>query len=56
VIIYIDDILVYSKSVEKHVMHLEFVWKKFKENKLYINWAKSEFVSLEMEFLGHVLF
>ncbi len=37
VIIYIDDILVYSKSIEKHVMHLEFVLQKFKEDKLYAN-------------------
>jgi len=56
VIIYIDDILVYSKSIEKHVMHLEFVLQKFKENKLYANQAKSEFASLEIEFLEHVLF
>jgi hypothetical protein len=56
VIIYIDDILVYSKSAKKHAMHLEFVLQKFKENKLYANQAKSEFASLEMEFLGYVLF
>jgi len=33
-IIYIDDILVYSKSTKKHVRHLEFVLQKLKENKL----------------------
>jgi hypothetical protein len=36
-IIYIDDILVYSKFVEEHVTHLEFVLQNFKENKLYTN-------------------
>jgi hypothetical protein len=36
-IIYIDDILVYSKFVEEHVRHLEFVLQKFKKNKLYTN-------------------
>jgi hypothetical protein len=41
VIISIDDILVYSKSIEEHVTHLEFVLQKFKENKLYANWAKN---------------
>jgi len=56
VIIYIDNILVYSKSIEEHVTHLKFVLQKFKENKLYANQAKSEFASLEMDFLGHVLF
>jgi len=55
VIIYIDDILMYSKSTEELVTHLEFVLQKFKENKLYANRAKNKFVSLEMDFLGHVL-
>ncbi len=55
VIIYITDILLYSKFVEEHTTHLEFVLQKFKKNKLYINWVKSEFVSLEMDFLGDVL-
>ncbi len=54
-IIYIDEVLVHSKSTQKHGMHLEFVLQMFKENKLYTNWAKSEVASLEMEFLGHVL-
>ncbi len=35
--------------------HLEFILQKFKENKLHANWAKNKFVSLEMDFLGHVL-
>jgi hypothetical protein len=55
VIIYIDDILVYSKFMKEHMTHLKFVLQKFKENKLYANWVKSEFTSLEMDFLGHVL-
>jgi hypothetical protein len=54
-IIYIDDILVYSKFVEKHARHLEFVSQKLKKNKLYANCAKNRFASLEMDFLGHVL-
>jgi hypothetical protein len=33
-IIYIDDILVYSKIVEEHVEHLEYVMSKFQSNKL----------------------
>ncbi len=35
--------------------HVEFMLLKFKENKLYANWAKNKFVILEMDFLGHVL-
>jgi len=37
VIIYIDDILVYSKLVEKHVKHLKYVLKKLSDNNLYVN-------------------
>jgi hypothetical protein len=55
IIIYMDDILVYSKSMEKHVSHLEFVLQKLRKIKLYVNQAKNKFVSLEMDILGHVL-
>ncbi len=55
VIIYIYDILVYSKFEEEHATHLRFVFQKFKKNKLYVNHTKNEFTSLEMDFLGHVL-
>ncbi len=55
VIIYIDDILVYSKFVEENVTNLKFVLQKLKKNKLHANQAKSEFASSKMDFLGHVL-
>jgi hypothetical protein len=37
VIIYIDDILVYSKLVEKHVQYLKYVLKKLRDNNFYVN-------------------
>jgi hypothetical protein len=40
VIIYINDILVYSKFVEEHVTNFKFVLQKLKENKLHANKAK----------------
>lgn len=42
-IIYIDGIFIYSKSVEEHARHLEYVMQKPKENDLYANRATSEF-------------
>jgi hypothetical protein len=51
IIIYIDDIFVYSKSAKEHATHLKFVLQNLK----YVNQAKSKFASLKMDFLGHVL-
>jgi hypothetical protein len=56
IIIYIDDILFYFMSMEKHAQHLQYVLQKLKDNKFYDNQIKSEFVKLEMDFLIHVLF
>ena len=55
VIVYIDDILVYSKTAEEHARHLEVVLKRLRDNKLYANGEKSEFAKEEIEFLGHVV-
>jgi hypothetical protein len=54
-IIYNDDILVYSKTIKEHVKHLKFVLNKLHENRLYANKAKCEFAQEEMDFLGHIL-
>jgi uncharacterized protein YlbG (UPF0298 family) len=54
-IIYIDDIFIYSKSAKEHFGHLEYVLQKLKENDLYANKTKNEFAQMEMDFLGHVL-
>jgi len=55
VIIYIDDILVYSKIVEEHVKRLEYLLSKLFKNQLFANRAKNEFAQKKMGFLGHIL-
>ncbi len=53
VVIYIDDILIYSGSLEKHVEHLWKVFQRLKGNKLYAKLKKCEFRVMEVDFLGH---
>ncbi len=54
-IIYIDDILVYSKTIEEHAEHLEYVLNKFHENKLFAKKAKNGFAQEEIDFPRHIL-
>jgi hypothetical protein len=53
VIVYIDDILIYSGSLEEHVEHLRKVFQRLKENKLYAKLKKCEFGVTEVDFLEH---
>jgi hypothetical protein len=54
VVIFIDDILVYSKSEAEHEKHLRLVLQRLREHKLYAKLSKCEFWIDEVPFLGHV--
>ena len=55
VIVFIDDILVYSKSDENHVRHMRIVLQSLREEKLYAIFSKCDFWLTSLAFLGHVL-
>jgi hypothetical protein len=55
VVVFIDDILVYSKSEEEHAEHLRVVLTRLRDHQLYAKFSKCEFWLREVQFLGHVL-
>jgi hypothetical protein len=55
VIVYIDDILVFSKTKEQHLKHLTLVMRRLQQEKLLINLKKSYFMKKELIYLGFVI-
>nr|GEU92499.1 retrotransposon protein, putative, Ty3-gypsy subclass [Tanacetum cinerariifolium] len=54
VIVFVDDILIYSKTKQEHEIHLKLVLELLRKEKLYAKFSKCEFWLQEVHFLGHV--
>jgi hypothetical protein len=55
VVVFIDDILVYSKNEEEHVRRLHVVLQRLREHRLYAKLSKCDFWLKEIKFLGHTI-
>ncbi len=55
VFVYLDDILIFSSSMEEHISHVQDVLKRLLENKLYVKAEKCEFHVPSVSFLGFVV-
>lgn len=55
VVIYLDDILIYSNNEQDHLQHIRQVLKLLRDNGLYCKLSKCSFMQEETEFLGHVI-
>ena len=55
VLVFIDDILIYSKNEEEHQEHLEKVLQRLREHILYEKLSKCAFYQKEIQYLGHII-
>ena len=55
VVVFIDDILVYSRDEQEHEQHLKIVLQTLREKKLYAKLSKCDFWLKEVSFLGHIV-
>ena len=55
VIVFIDDILIYSKNEQEHQNHLRIVLHILREHQLYAKFSKCEFYQGRIQYLGHVI-
>jgi hypothetical protein len=55
VVVFIDDILIYSRSIEEHEEHCRIIHQRLREHKLYAKFIKCEFWIKEVPFLGHLV-
>jgi hypothetical protein len=55
IVVFIDDILVFSRTEEEHEVHLRLVMEKLRAHQLYAKFSKCEFWRTEVAFLGHII-
>ena len=55
VVVFIDDILIYSKTNEKHDEQLQIILQVLREHQLYAKFSKCEFYKDKIQYLGHVI-
>ena len=55
VIVYLDDILIFTKTLDEHLLHIRRVLERSKEDKMLINLKKCSFVKRELVYLGFVV-
>ncbi|CAI7771352.1 unnamed protein product [Closterium sp. NIES-53] len=55
VVVYLDDIVIYSRDMKQHIEHLRRVFEILRREKFYVKLSKSEFALKKVQFLGHMV-
>ena len=55
VLVYMDDILIYSKTREEHLSHVDEILTLLEKNEYYVKYKKCDFMKTEVKFLGHII-
>ena len=55
VVVFINDILIYSKTGEEHKEHLKIVLQELREHRLFAKFSKSDFFKYKIQYLGHIV-
>ncbi|CAI7796450.1 unnamed protein product [Closterium sp. NIES-53] len=55
VVVYLDDILIYSRDMKQHIEHLRRVFEILRREKFYVKLSKSKFALKKVQFLGHMV-
>jgi Reverse transcriptase (RNA-dependent DNA polymerase) len=55
VMVYIDDILIFSRTAEDHLRHVELILARLRQNQLFAKLSKCEFKRALLPFLGHLV-
>jgi hypothetical protein len=55
VLIFMDDILVFSKTLEEHIEHLKLVFQTLLDHQLFLKFSKCLFAQQQISYLGHII-
>jgi hypothetical protein len=55
VLVFVDDILIYSKTLEDHIAHLRTVFSLLTKNSLFVKRSKCSFAQNKLEYMGHII-
>ena len=53
--VYLDDIFIFSNSIEEHEHHLQVVFERLRQSQLFLKWSKCNLYAKELECLGHII-